>query len=277
MKEHELRIEETGVSVSGSGDQPVAHRGRPLVVEEPLTFATSTGTTRGAYQADFERTLEQLIAELAPGATIAELGAGANPNLAGHPRVQSGELDLLLVDISQDELDKAPSIGKKLCVDLASPDFEPVVSVDLACSQMLAEHVADGEQFLTNIAKMLKPGGLYLQVSPVLYTLPFVVNRMVPEGLSSVLLNVFQPRDQYQHGKFPARYSWCRGPAPKHLARIERSGLQVVAARGYYGHNYYGRLPGLRDIEQRKSTLLSERPIPLLCSFSLYLFAVARG
>ena len=48
---------------------------------------------------------------------------------------------------------------------------------------MLAEHVRDGSQFLRNVARMLKPGGLYLQVSPVLGTVPFVVNRFVPEDL----------------------------------------------------------------------------------------------
>jgi SAM-dependent methyltransferase len=242
-----------------------------LAVGDDRSYGTSTGSTRGAYQVDFEATLATSSAPRR-GSDRGGARRGANPNLAGHDRVQSGELDLLLIDISQQELDKAPSIGRKLCVDVAGPDIPLVGSVDLACSQMLAEHVADGSQFLRNIAKMLKPGGLYLQVSPVLYTVPFAVNRVIPEGLSSVLLDVFQPRDHYQHAKFPARYSLCRGPATKHIARLEQSGLRVVAARGYYGHNYYGRIPGLRDLESLKSRYLAARPMPLFCSFGVYLF-----
>jgi Methyltransferase domain len=70
--------------------------------------------------------------------------------------VVTGEIELLQVDISQVELDKA-SAGQKVCGDVASKDFSLGRSVDLACSQMLAEHVRDGEQFLRNVAAMLAP------------------------------------------------------------------------------------------------------------------------
>lgn len=247
------------------------HVGEPLRTDERVSFKTSTGPTRASYLSDFETTLRALVDRLDRGSTVAELGAGANPNLAAHPRVAAKDVQLVMIDISQDELAKAPDVGRKLCLDVASPDFPLEDTVDLACSQMLAEHVRDGGQFLRNVARMLKPSGLYLQVSPVLYALPFVVNRIVPERLSSPLLNMFQPRDLDRRGKFPARYSLCRGPRPKQLARIEQAGLRVVAARGYFGHNYYGRIPVLRELEVLKAKALVRRPIPLLCSFSVYL------
>ena len=119
------------------------------------------------------------------------------------PRVLAGELKLLMIDISQEELDKAPAVGQKLCLDVATKKFPLVDQVDLACSQMLAEHVRDGQQLLRNVARLLRPGALYLQLSPTLYTLPFVVNRVLPEKVSRVLLDTFQPRDPVRRGKFP--------------------------------------------------------------------------
>jgi SAM-dependent methyltransferase len=248
---------------------------RSLLRGERLSFATSTGRTRGSYMLDYESTLDELIGALPDGGTVAELGSGANPRLASHPRVLAGEIELLQVDISQTELDKAPAIGQKVCGDVESIDFSLGRSVDLTCSQMLAEHVRDGAQFLRNVTAMLEPGGRYLQVSPVLYTLPFVVNRYVPETLGATLLEIFQPRDHHRHGKFPARYSLCRGPAKGQLRAIGRIGLRVLAARGYYGHNYYHRIPLVRDLELLKSNTLEQHPIPQLCSFGVYLLTPA--
>jgi SAM-dependent methyltransferase len=259
--------------LSSPGSERRRAEGRSLCQGQRLSFGTSTGATRGSYRRDFEATLVDVIGRLDDGTTIAELGAGANPALAVHPRVLAGDVDLLMIDISQGELDKAPAVGKKVCADVTAPDFPLVEVVDLACSQMLAEHVADGAQFLRNVARMLKPGGLYLQVSPVLGTIPFLVNRFVPEDLGDRLLDLFQPRDRYRHDKFPAYYDLCRGPYGGHLEQLEQAGLRVEAARGYFGHNYYGRFPGLRDLEVWKSQTLAEHPVPRLCSFSVYLLA----
>ena len=176
-----------------------------------------------------------------------------------------------MIDISQEELDKAPAVGQKLCLDVATKKFPLVDQVDLACSQMLAEHVRDGQQLLRNVARLLRPGGLYLQLSPTLYTLPFVVNRVLPEKVSRVLLDTFQPRDPVRRGKFPAYYSLCRGPSEKQIERIERAGLRLVAARGYFGHSYYKRVPVLRELEGLKSEMLARHPMPSLCSFCVYL------
>jgi hypothetical protein len=70
------------------------------------------------------------------------------------------------VDIDQGELDKAPRVGQVLCCDVAGPAFPLVEEVDLAFSKFLAEHVHDAPQFLRNVSRMLKPGRMYVQLSP---------------------------------------------------------------------------------------------------------------
>lgn len=247
-----------------------ATRGRSLCHAERVGYRTSVGSSRVSYRSDFEATLHDLLDRLPDGSTVAELGAGANPVLATHPRVAAGELELVLIDISREELDKAPAVGEKLCLDVAAQKFPLDDAADLACSQMLAEHVRDGEQLLRNVARLLRPGGAYLQLSPTLYTLPFVVNRIAPQKVSEVMLDTFQPRDRVRRGKFPAYYSLCRGPSESQIERIERAGLRLVAARGYFGHSYYRRVPVLRQLEGLKSRMLVRHPLPWLCSFCVF-------
>jgi hypothetical protein len=136
---------------------------------------------------------------------------------------------------------------------------------------MLAEHLPDGRRFLRNVERILSPGGYYLQVSPVLFALPFLVNKILPNAATKPLLRVASSRDEFKHGKFPAMYSWCRGPSRTHLKRIENLGFEIEVARGYFGHSYYKRVGPLNALEIRKSAWLVDHPIPTLCSFSLLL------
>lgn len=222
------------------------------------------------YERDFHTTLMQLLADLPSGATVAELGAGANPLLVADPRIVANDLTYLRVDISPTELKKGDDVGTAVVADVAAASFDLPSPADLVVSKNLAEHVADGEALLRNVHRVLAPGGAYLQLSPVLYALPFAVNRVIPETLASRLLQVFQPRDRHQEAKFPARYSWCRAPSRRFVGRIEGLGLDVVAARGYFGHNYYARLGPLHAFEQAKSAWLARHPVPIDCAFALY-------
>ena len=87
---------------------------------------------------------------------------------------------------------------------------------------------------------MLAPGGIAFHFFPTLYVPAFVVNRVLPNNASSWLLRRIAPRVT---PKFPARYSWCRGPTRAAVQRLERLGYEVVEYRGFYGEPYSSRLP----------------------------------
>ncbi|MBV8526642.1 MAG: methyltransferase domain-containing protein, partial [Acetobacteraceae bacterium] len=135
--------------------------------------------------------------------TVLEVGAGANPTLSGS-QIKALGLRYITSDVDQAELDKAAQPGEARCVDLEGDDLpaDIVGNCDLVFSKMVNEHVRDGEKYHTNIRHLLSPNGLAVHLSASLFSLPFVVNRLVPDSVSDMLLRLFAPRDRHQHGKF---------------------------------------------------------------------------
>ena len=102
-------------------------------------------------------------------------------------------------------------------------------------SKMLAEHLHNGMIFHRNIYKLLTPGGIAVHYYPTLYALPFLVNKVIPENISSLLLNTFMPRERVRLGKFPAFYNWCYGPTTKMMKMLTSIGFEIIEFRGLLG------------------------------------------
>ena len=132
---------------------------------------------------------------------------------------------------------------KTLIRDIEAEDFVPTEQFDLVVTKMMAEHVRNGSLFHKNTFSMLKPGGIAVHYFPTLYALPFLVNRLIPERLSSLLLDLFSPRDRYQLGKFPAYDSWCYGPTPPMLKMLTGIGYEIVQFKGFFGVFTIGESP----------------------------------
>lgn len=201
---------------------------------------------------------------------IIEIGGGANPTLSPE-FVSSCGIEYTLLDISQAELDKAPADYMKVCADICADDFLPKEQYDFAFSRMLAEHVPNGEKFHRNIHSILHDGGYAFHFFPTLFAPPFVVNALLPEAAAEKLLHLVQPgRERSGNlGKFPAHYSWCRGPLRSSISRFEQLGYEVDEYLGFYGHGaYYQKIPVLKNIHVWLSAALSRHPIPALTSFA---------
>ena len=218
---------------------------------------------------DFRGFLEAWI-EHSGAVCVADLGGGANPLLSSAYVARRG-LEYTVIDISQAELDKGPREVHKLCLNLGAREFpweDERPQFDLVFSRMLAEHVPCGQTFHRNVRRLLAPGGVALHFFPTLYSLPFVLNKLVSERLSDWLLRRLQPRDRFQYGKFPAYYSWCRGPSRRQLQRFAGLGYEVLEYRGYFGHPYFEAYPALDRLERRFAERLLARPRPLLTSYA---------
>lgn len=199
---------------------------------------------------------------------VCEVGGGANPLLSGF---NTKEVEYWVVDVSETELAKTPEQYRTIVGDISSSAFSsPIESeCDLVFSRMLAEHVRDGQQFHRNVASLLRTGGIAVHFFPTLYGLPFVMNRLIPEVAAAALLNAFSPRDGYRHAKFPAYYSWCRGPSARQIRRFESLGFRVLSYKGFYGHDgYYRRVPLLQWLHIRKTRFLLKHPNSLLTSYA---------
>jgi hypothetical protein len=134
---------------------------------------------------------------------------------------------------------------------------------------MVNEHVRDGAQYYRNIHTMLIPGGITAHWFSTLYALPFLVNRLLPDKVTGFLLNTFYARDGHQYNKFPAYYSWSRGPSQRMIRRFEGLGFKVLRYEGYFGHNYYSvLLPWLHKFQMKNAVWFARHPISWACSFA---------
>lgn len=209
---------------------------------------------------------------------VLELGGGANPALPLE-FVERHDLEYTVLDISDAELAKAPAQYRTLCCDIGSSRMQfdgHEGRYDLVFSKMLAEHVKDGEQMHRNVFRLLASGGRAIHHFPTMYAPPFVLNRLIPETLADRLLQWLEPGRQREgkHGKFPAYYSWCRGPTVRQLQRMTGVGYHLEEYIGFFGHKvYYQKLPVLRDLHIKLCRWLVAHPQPGLTS-SAYVILV---
>ena len=201
---------------------------------------------------------------------ILEIGAGANPTFK-LDELSGSDTDYTLLDISNDELRKAPSGYKTVIADIGAPDLRLERQYDFVFSRMLAEHVEDALAFHRNILGLLTRGGIAVHFFPTLFAPPFLANRLLPEGLASRIVRLLQPGrlDSGKQNKFPAYYEWCRGPTRKQIKRFEGLGYAVDEYLGCFGHDdYYKRLPWLQSVHNALATYLVRHPVPSLTSFA---------
>ena len=217
----------------------------------------------------FDDRLVELV-ETTGAVHVGELGGGANPTMAVTSRI-GRPVELTVLDISEDELAKAPSGVQKLRVDLCTDEPPVRERFDLVFSRMLCEHVRSGARFHRNCRAMLREGGYAMHFFPVLTSLPFVLNRALPEALGERVVEAILPsrRRAGKHSKFPAYYRWCWGPTPQQLARYRAVGFEVVSYDAGIGHAYYAKVPVLRNLERAKSRFLLEHPSPWLAAYAL--------
>ncbi len=199
-----------------------------------------------------------------------DVGGGAHP-IVGLNQIQKSSLDYVVLDASQDELARAEGDYQRFQADILAPDTVPELArrwgeFDVVLSRWTAEHIRDGRRFHEQVFQMLRPGGTAVHFFPTLYALPFLLNRLLAPGLSSALLyRVFPGRSV----KFPAYYSWCRGPTERQIARLQSVGFEVDRYAGYFGHSLYSRVPPVHAAHKAVAARLAEHPLPSLTSFAL--------
>src|SRR4029078_10831447 len=99
---------------------------------------------------------------------ICEIGGGANP-LLPLEFIKKHNLEYIVLDVSAEELSKAPQGYIKILGDITANDIDHLKNdYDLVFSKMLAEHVQSGKKFHQNIKQLLKPGGIAFHFFPTL-------------------------------------------------------------------------------------------------------------
>jgi len=198
---------------------------------------------------------------------ICEIGAGANPALTGDVIHRHG-LTFRAVDQVEGELLKS-WIAETSVYDVCAGTSVPGAPYDMIFSRMTAEHFRNPQRAYANMFGALAPGGLAVHSFATLYTLPFVLNRVLPEWVSDFLFKRFSPRDRERHDKFRAYYSHCRGPMESQLRFFRNLGYDILEYRAYFGHNYYApKLPLLHLVHRQTTNLLLKAPIAFFVSYA---------
>ena len=133
-----------------------------LVPDHPRLAARGAATA--SRERDIGWNLAQLAPYLKPGCTFLEVGSG---DCALSARVAREAKQVYAVDISDQHQGTLPANVKVVITDGRSIEV-PAGSVDLAFSDQLMEHLHpdDAIEQLRNIHRALKPGGVYMCVTP---------------------------------------------------------------------------------------------------------------
>lgn len=201
-----------------------------------------------------------------PDADILELGAGRRPSFTLE-EMPSTVRSYTVNDISAEELALLPPGYDMACFDVSGDASNFSDQYDVVFSRFLAEHVPDGYAMHRNVHQVLREGGVSFHLIPTLYAVPFVINKFLPERLTSWVLAKLAPRRAI-NPKFPAHYSMCYGN-PEWMARkLADIGYRKVEIRNFYGHFYYEKIPVLRTVHKWFSNLAAERNWTRLSSYA---------
>jgi SAM-dependent methyltransferase len=198
------------------------------------------------------RTLKQTVADeivACHAGAVIELGGGRHP-LFARAEAPACVTSYTLNDISECELALAPDVYDKAAFDVCGEVGPHAGRYDFAFSRMLAEHVPDGETFHRNVFRLLRPGGRAFHFMPILYSPPFVLNRILPAGLAERLLLLVAPyRTRERYPYFPARYSMCRAGTPGLIRKYRAIGYGRVEIEVFFGNEYLKKIPVLGAID----------------------------
>lgn len=185
---------------------------------------------------------------------LCEVGGGRDPLFSPEEARRYG-LDLVVNDIDAGELALTPKGLRTARFDIAGDLSEPDIArggYDMMVSRMVFEHVHDVERAWANIHALLAPGGVGLAFVPTLWAPVFALNHVLPEKASRAIVHALFParRDGGGDPKFPAFYDWCRGSRAALAPMLKRAGFSDVHVQPFWGHGYFDRMPGLRQVDE---------------------------
>lgn len=220
---------------------------------------------------NYKRTIVEIAREYGLRRHL-EIGGGRDP-LFLPPEVRAHGFEVTLNDISAHELALAPAGYHTVQCDIAGADAAAILGAgryDLAYCRMVMEHVPDVEKMWENVNAALAPGGVALSFFPTLYAPPYVLNRVIPEKLSRLLLETVFPdrKDDGDNPKFPALYDYCFSVEEKIAPMLKRAGFSEIAVLPFWGYAYFRKFPGISQIDAAFTKLAMQRRWRSVSSFA---------
>lgn len=221
--------------------------------------------------ADFPEVLRNWLDKAHPQ-VVMEVGGGRAPFFSPSEFSDLGVARYIINDISPAELALAPAGYDKACFDIQSgPSSTSSIleGCDFIFSKMVMEHIRDPRAAWSSILRLLTDGGTVLAFMPVLFSPPFVINKVIPDAIGSRILIRRDPRRHANDSpKFPAYYRWCRASSRYMSARLIPLGYSSVEVVPFYRHGYFERLPVLRETDRILSRFARRHDLTNLASYA---------
>jgi ubiquinone/menaquinone biosynthesis C-methylase UbiE len=128
------------------------------------------------------------------------------------------------LDLEQEALKHHRSITRRVSGDLRALPF-PDGAFDLVTANMVLEHLPEPLAQLREIERVLRPGGVFLALTPNLHGYQALLARCIPERFKAALVKLLQ--DRASEDVFPTYYRINTGAAIEQLAAA--SGFAHVA------------------------------------------------
>jgi SAM-dependent methyltransferase len=116
-------------------------------------------------------------------------------------------------------------------------------SFDACCSNYVLEHVENPVEHFTEVARVLRPGGVYCFRTPNLFHYVYMSARLMPHSMHLLLANRLRALGQDAHDPYP---TWFRSNTPGRLAKLCRAaGLEPPSISLIEPEPSYGRAHAL--------------------------------
>lgn len=167
---------------------------------------------------------QEVMARLAPGGGVLDIGCGRSFEFASALRERTNDVH---------GIDPAAEGGAVRCDGArayrACGDAMPFVDgrFDLVVARSVLEHLETPESVFGEIARVLRPGGSFVFLTPSRFDYVSVIASMVPNMLHPKIVRFAEGRREAD--TFPTRYRANTSGAVRRLARA--SGLRVEAIR----------------------------------------------
>lgn len=167
--------------------------------------------------------------------TLVDIGAGRHCDYSN--RVVKRPRRVVGIDISGKELARNSFLDERIEADACTPMPHLEGKGDILVSKATQEHLRDNAAFLSNAAKILAPGGTLVLVFTNRYA-PFAfINRLLPEKVSSFLLDKLAPTWRGQVG-FKTFYDRTNYSAFRQLL-VQAGYTDISIKTGYFSSAYF--------------------------------------